>query len=147
VIQPKTLETQVNESLSIERLLAMLSTFFASLAALLAAVGLFGVLSYSVARHEREIGIRIAIGARPWQAAWGVVRQVAVFAVAGLAAGLAVAAPLSAKIETLLFGVKPGDPVALVSAAGVMLGLAVAAAFLPARRAASVEPAVAFRAE
>jgi ABC-type antimicrobial peptide transport system permease subunit len=104
-------------------------------------------LSYTVSRREREIGIRIAIGARPAQAAWGIVRQMTLFTGIGVAAGLAAALSLTGSAETLLYGVKPDDPVSLLAAAGVMAGLALVAGWLPARRAASIPPAVAFRSE
>jgi predicted permease len=143
----KTIEEQFDDELQLERLLSTLSVLFGVLAAFLAAIGLFGVLSYSVARREREIGIRIALGAVPFRAAWPVVRHTALYVVAGIGLGLAGAMFVTQSLEKLLFGVMPGDPVAIGGACLLMLVAAVLAAFFPARKAASVEPAVTLRSE
>lgn len=142
-----TLDMQFDNNLSTERLLAMLSAFFAGLAALLAAVGLFGVLSFSVARREREIGIRMALGASPFQASWTVVGEIALYAVAGIAVGMATAFSSSKLIEGLLFGVRARDGMSLALACALTVIVVVLASMIPARRAASVPPAVAFRSE
>jgi ABC-type antimicrobial peptide transport system permease subunit len=138
---------QLDDNLKVERLLATLSAFFAGLAALLAAIGLFGVLAYSVARHEREIGIRVALGASPFEAGWTVIQDVALYVFAGLAAGIGVSLSASKIVEGFLFGVPARDVTSMVLACGAMAVIAFIAALIPARRAATVAPAVAFRAE
>ncbi len=143
----RTVEAQIDENLQIERLMAILSFFFGGVAALLAAIGLFGVLAYSVARREREIGIRIALGASPWEASWAILREVALYVFLGLAAGLGAAALAGSLVEGLLFGVQPRDLLSMAGACGAMGAIAFLAGFIPARRAASVPPAIAFRAE
>ena len=95
----KTVDAQIGDNVRLERALATLSIFFGMVAALLAGAGLFGVLSYSVAQRKREIGIRIAVGARPAQAAWTIVRGVALFVFVGVAGGIAVALSLSSLIR------------------------------------------------
>ena len=109
----KTVDAQIGDNVRLERLLATLSVFFGMVAALLAGAGLFGVLSYSVAQRKREIGIRIAVGARPAQAAWGIVRGAGLFVFVGIAGGIAVAFSLSSLIRHLLFGIQPNDPLTL----------------------------------
>jgi predicted permease len=143
----RTVDAQVDDNLKVERLLATLSAFFAGLAALLAAVGLFGVLAYSVARREREIGIRVALGASPIDASWTVIREVVVYVFAGLAVGMAVSLSAGKIVEGFLFGVQAGDVASLALACGGMAVIALIAALIPARRAATVAPAIAFRAE
>jgi predicted permease len=143
----RTLDVQLDDNLKIERLLATLSGFFAGLAALLAAIGLFGVLAYSVARREREIGIRVALGASPFEASWTVIREVALYVLAGLAAGVSAALSAGKIVESFLFGVQAKDVTSMALACGGMAVIALLAALIPARRAAAVAPAIAFRAE
>jgi predicted permease len=143
----KTVDAQLADNLRIEKLLAILSMFFGMVAALLAGAGLFGVLAYSVAQRRREIGIRIAVGARPVQAAWTVVRGVGGFVLVGVAAGIFAAAALSSIIRRLLFGIQPDDPFTLAVAAAGVGAIAVVAAILPASQAANVEPASALRSD
>jgi predicted permease len=147
VVQMRTMQAQIDQNLQVERALALLSLFFGGLAALLAAIGVFGVLSYAVARREREIGIRMALGATPWAAGWEILRGVVLYVSLGLVAGLGGAAIVGKIVEGFLFGVTSRDLISLVSACAAMAVVAAAAAFIPARRAASVPPAVAFRAE
>ena len=142
-----TVETQLNDNIRVERALALLSMFFAGAAALLAAIGLFGVLAYSVTRREREIGIRMAVGAAPYQASWTVVREVAIFVAIGLAAGFALAWQAGSLFESFLFGVTSQDGVSLAIACGGMALIAVLSASLPAWRAAKLPPSVVFRSE
>ncbi len=143
----KTLDAQVADNLRLERALATLSIFFGTVAALLAGAGLFGVLAYSVAQRKREIGIRIAIGARPAEAAWTVVRGVAFFVVIGVAGGIAIALGLSSIIQGLLFGLQPNDPLTFAIAALAILAIGTLAAWVPAAQAAKVEPASALRSD
>jgi predicted permease len=120
---------------------------FAAIAVLLAALGLYGVLSYSVSARTRELGIRIAIGATPGRVIAGVMRQATLTVLVGVAIGLAGAVWLSRFLEALLFGVKPHDPAMLAAVAGVFLVVALLAAYVPARRATRVDPIAALRAE
>jgi predicted permease len=143
----KTLRQQTNESLFADRFLTFLSICFGSLAAALAAIGLYGVMAYTVTRRMREIGIRIALGATQGRVAWLVLREVALLAGAGLLAGAPLAFALGRAAESLLFGVKAGDPL-VFAAAGLLLTLvALFGGYLPARRAAKVDPMVALRRE
>ncbi|QOY85613.1 ABC transporter permease [Paludibaculum fermentans] len=141
----KTVDAQIGDNVRLERALATLSIFFGMVAALLAGAGLFGVLSYSVAQRKREIGIRIALGARPAQAAWTIVRGVAHFVLVGVAGGLAVTLSLSSLIHRLLFGIQPNDPLALSLAVLAMWVIAMLGVSIPASQAAKVEPASALR--
>jgi putative ABC transport system permease protein len=143
----KTLRQQADESLFADRFLTFLSICFGSLAAALAAVGLYGVMAYTVTRRVREIGIRIALGATRGSVAWLILREVALLALVGLLAGAPPAFALGRAAESLLFGVKAGDPL-VYAAAGLLLALvALLGGYLPARRAAKVDPMVALRRE
>jgi putative ABC transport system permease protein len=143
----KTMADQVNEVLFNDRLLTVLSLSFALLAALLAAVGLYGVMAYSVAQRTREVGIRVALGASRTNVIWLVLRDVVVMAAAGLAAGSFGAFAASRFVESELFGVKAKDPVAFALAILLLTAVALLAGYLPARRAASVDPMKALRYE
>ena len=141
----RTLEQQVDKSLLTERLLATLSAVFGLLATLLAAIGLYGVMAYVVARRTREIGIRMALGAAAGKVVWLVMREVLILAGIGAAIGTPAAFALSRLIGAQLFGIKPTDALTLASAA---IGIAVVAAlsgYLPARRATRIDPMLALR--
>ena len=143
----RTMDEQVNASLVRERGLAWLSAGFAALASILACVGLYGVMSYQVARRTREIGIRLAIGAPPRAVLGGVLGQTGLLALAGIALGLVGAWFATGVVATFLYGLSPRDPLTL---AGVSLALGVttlAAGYLPARRAARIDPLRAIRTE
>jgi ABC-type antimicrobial peptide transport system permease subunit len=146
-----TLEEQVDAALVEERMLAMLSGFFAAVAAVLAAIGLYGTVAYSVARRTREIGIRMALGAPAGRVAHMVLRDSFVTIGLGLAAGVpaAWAAAHAARrlIGPLLFGLAPTDPLTIALAAALILAVSAAAAALPAWRAARVDPMIALRQE
>lgn len=120
---------------------------FALLALVLAAVGLYGVLSYAVSQSASEIGLRMALGAQRQRVVGGIMRQALLLAVVGIGVGLLAAALLTRTIQQFLFGVSPADPLTAAAVAGVLLAVAALAAFVPARRAASVDPAVTLRAE
>ena len=142
-----TLEATVDSSLAVERLLALLSVLFGVLATVLAAIGLYGVMSYTVARRTREIGIRIALGADRSEVVAMVLREVALLTGLGIAVGLPGAYAIGRAAESQLFGLSPLDPVSLVGAAVVLALVGVLAGYLPARRAAATEPLVALRTE
>lgn len=138
---------QIMEGLTRERLLATLSGFFGALAGLLATIGLYGVMAYMVTRRTNEIGIRMALGARPGVILLMVVREAATLLGLGLAAGVLLALAAGRAATALLFRLKPHDPLTLAAAACTLAAVAVAASLLPARRAARLEPMVALREE
>lgn len=142
-----TLDEQVVESLLRERLLAALALMFGLLALLLACIGLYGVIAYDVARRTREIGIRMALGALPRDALRPVVRQGVALTLAGVTSGLAMAVPATRWLESLLYGVSATDPVTFVGITTILLIAALLACYLPARRAAKVDPLIALRGE
>jgi ABC-type antimicrobial peptide transport system permease subunit len=126
--------------------LALLGAF-ASLALVLAAVGLYGTLSYTVSQRTNEIGLRMALGAEERTVVGSVLRSALATALLGIGIGLVAAFALTRTIASFLFNVSPTDPATAVAVAGVLLIVAAIAAFVPARRAASVDPAVTLRAE
>ncbi|MEX2262311.1 MAG: ABC transporter permease [Bryobacteraceae bacterium] len=143
----RTLEAQIAEGQRFERMIAWLAAFFGVLAAALAAIGLYGILSYLVNQRQREIGVRLALGATPMAVARLVVSSVAAWTALGIVLALPAIYYGSNAVRDILFEVRPMDPLALLCAAGTLAGVASLAAWLPARRAASVEPAVALRIE
>jgi len=143
-------ETQVEEidqTINQEIMFAKLCTAFAILALLIACVGLYGTMSYTVARRTAEIGIRMALGARQGGVIWMVLRQVFSMALVGLAIGLPIALATSKLVESFLFGMKPDDPLAIAAAIAVLMTAAVIAGYAPARRASKIDPMVALRHE
>jgi putative ABC transport system permease protein len=145
--EPVLLETLVSGSLGQRRFYMLLLGAFAALALVLAAVGLYGVISYSVAQRTKEIGVRVALGASRRQVSSMVMRQGVRLAVVGLAAGQVVALMLNRTLKGFLVGVSTTDPLTLVVTAGVLLIVAVLACYVPARRASRVDPMVALRFE
>jgi predicted permease len=143
----KTLPQQIRENVAIDRMIGMLSAAFASLATLLAAVGLYGVLGYTVAQRTREIGVRMALGADQWKVRGLVLRQVAWMTLAGGVLGMFAALAFGRTARSLLFGLDEHDPATVVTAAVVLAAVALAAAYLPARRASSIDPMQALRAD
>jgi predicted permease len=139
--------TLVDDSILAERLIARLSTFFGALAALLAAVGLYGVMSYTVARRTSEIGVRMALGARRSTIAGMILREILVLVAAGSVAGAAAALGLARFVESLVFGLKPRDPLTVALAVALLLAIGLVAGYLPARRAARIDPLAALRTE
>jgi putative ABC transport system permease protein len=142
-----TMDRTIDEAVFTERMLAVLSAAFGLLATLLAAVGLYGLMSYTVARRTREIGIRIALGAERRTVVWLVLREVVVLVAIGLAIGVPAALGLSRLVSSQLFGLSARDPLTLMLAVAVLAIVGAAAGYLPARRAASVEPVRALRYE
>jgi predicted permease len=143
----RTLDDQVNRSLSTERLLAALSVSFGALALLLSLIGLYGVMSFVVTRRTREIGIRLALGATGASAIRLVLRDAVVMIAAGMAIALPCVAALGKLIQSQLFGVTATDPATVAAAALILAAGALAAAFIPAWRASNVSPTDALRLE
>jgi predicted permease len=146
-LQFRTLALQVDESLGRERLLATLSGFFGALALALAVIGLYGVMSYNVARRRNEIGIRMALGAEQARVLRMVLGEVAILIVAGLALGVAAAVSSTRLLASFLYRLEPNDPTTLVTACVVLAVAAIVAGLLPARRAANLDPITALREE
>jgi predicted permease len=143
----KSLADQLDDSLVEERLVASLSGVFGLLALLLTCVGLYGLMAYTVNRRTSEIGIRMALGAQRGMIARMVLRETLLLVVCGLAVGVPVALIASRFMATQLFGLKPGDPLTFAIACAGMVAVTLAASYLPARRAASVDPMRALRSE
>ena len=143
----KAFANQVNESVFSDQVLTVCSFALGLLAALIAAVGLYGVMAYVVTRRTREIGIRMALGASQRNAAGLILREVARMAGIGLAVGLPAAFGLGRLIESQLYGVKAFDPLVLGIATVLLAAVAFLAGWMPARKAASVDPMVALRYE
>jgi ABC-type antimicrobial peptide transport system permease subunit len=143
----KTMLSQVSESLFVERLIATLSTFFGLLATTLAAVGLYGVMAYTVTRRTREIGVRMALGAEKRVVLMLVMREVILLTAIGLAAGLPVAIALGRFVRSQLYGIQPADPLTLTVACVSLAAVSLVAGYLPAERAARIDPMVALRYE
>jgi predicted permease len=141
----RTLEAQVNQSLLNDRLVATLASAFGVLATLLAVIGLYGVMAYTVARRTREIGLRMALGAVRGNVVWLIMREVLILVVAGMILGLTGAWGLGRYVGSQLYGVGPTDPFT-IGAAVVLLGVvALLAGYVPARRATRVNPVLALR--
>jgi predicted permease len=147
IFDMKTMEVQVDESLFVERMVAVLSVAFGALATLLAAIGLYGVMSYAVTRRTREIGIRMALGAERGRVLWLVLKEVAIMTAVGIAAGLSVAFWLTRQVQSQLFGLAPNDPATLTAASVLLAFIAIGAGYIPARRATTIDPIESLRSE
>jgi predicted permease len=145
VVEMDSMTNQVGESLWQERLFAQLTTGFSMLALLLACIGLYGTMSYGVGRRRPEIAVRMALGARYTQVLWMVLRQALTLAAVGIAAGAAIAMWTGQYFSSLLFGLSPRDPLTLGATALTLVAIASLAGYVPARRAALVDPAVALK--
>jgi ABC-type antimicrobial peptide transport system permease subunit len=137
----------VNDSLQSDRFIKQLSEAFGILAMLLAAIGLYGVMAYTVARRTREIGIRLALGAEPARIRRQVLRETLTIVLFGVPIGIPLAILLAYFVRSMLFGLSFADPLALLFATFLLLLAAVLAGLLPARRASQVDPMVALRYE
>ena len=138
---------QIDRLLEQELVMAKLSSFFGILSLLLACVGLYGLLSYEVTRRTREIGIRMALGAQRADLVRMVVMQGIALVVAGIVVGAAAALAIGRLMTKLLYGVKPSDPVTLITVTLLLIVVAIVAASVPARRATTVDPMIALRCE
>jgi predicted permease len=143
----RVLKTRIHDSLLQDELMATLSGFFGFLAALLAAIGLYGVMSYMVIQRTKEIGIRMAIGAERVDVLRMILREATVLTVTGLVIGTALALGSAQAAKSLLFGLKPRDPLTLVMAVVTLSAVAALASFLPAYRASKLDPLTALRYE
>ena len=143
----ETIRQRIDDSIFQDRLLATVGGFFGILALLLAAVGLYGVVAFGTARRAGEIGIRIALGAQRPAVLWMVLRDALLLVCAGLVVGLPAGFVAARSVASILYGIKPADPIALGSTGCVLLAAGLAAAFLPARRAAGMDPMHALRHE
>jgi predicted permease len=143
----RTLERQIDRSLLNERFVATLSMAFGVLATVLAVIGLYGVMAYTVARRTREIGVRMALGAAQGDVVWLVMREVLMLVGSGIALGLVAAWGLGRLVSSQLFGVTASDPLTIVGAAVTLGIVALLAGYLPARRATHVNPVLALRYE
>lgn len=143
----RVLETEIRDSLVREKLMAVLSGFFGALAALLAAVGLYGVISSTVLARRSEIGIRLALGATRGSIVRTVLRQASALLLSGAALGILLALAGVASARSLLFGLNSNDPITFLAASLFLLVIAFAASFLPARRASRLDPLIALRYE
>jgi predicted permease len=141
----RSLDDQVEISLFVQRMLATLSSVFGSLATLLAALGLYGVMAFMVARRTREIGIRMALGADSGLVVWMVMREVLTLAIIGVAVGLCAAWAATRLIQAQLFGIQPTDLLTMAVAALGIVAVAVLSGYLPARRATTIDPVRALR--
>lgn len=137
----------VNASLSEERTIVILCSAFGAMALGLACIGIYGLLSYGVARRIPELGVRLALGARPADVSWLVIREMLTLVGVGLLAGVPVAIGVMRFAASLLYELTPADPATLALASVVLASVATAAAYLPARRAAHVDPITALRYE
>jgi putative ABC transport system permease protein len=140
-----TMQQIVSNSLSRPRLFAVLAAAFAIVAALLAAIGVYGVTAYSVTQRTRELAVRLALGAPPSELLLMVIRQGVAWTIVGLFLGVAGSVALSRYLQGVLFGITPVDPVTFAVVSAMFLGVAVLATFIPARRIARVDPLVALR--
>ena len=145
--EPRTIAQQIDEDIFQDRLLAALSGFFGVLALVLSAIGLYGVVAYGTARRTSEIGIRIALGARRPAVVWMVLRDALALVAIGLALGIPAALAAGRTVAAVLFDVKPADPATLFATACILASAGMVAAFLPARRAAAIEPVRVLRQE
>jgi len=147
LINVRTQEQQIEAATQQERIFVTMTSGFGMLALALASVGIYGIMAYSVANRTNEIGIRLALGAQPRQVLAMILREATWISLAGVAVGLGAALILARLVKSMLYGLEPADPVSLVSGAVLLIAVGLAASWLPARRAASVQPVEALRHE
>jgi len=143
----RTMDAQLDQSLLNDRLIATLSAAFGGLATLLAVIGLYGVMAFTVARRTREIGVRMALGAVQSNVIWLVMREVLLLVGSGVVLGLGASIALSKYVGSQLYGVTASDPVTIAGAALLLSSVALLAGYIPARRATRVNPVLALRYE
>lgn len=143
----KTVGEQLDETLGTERLIAILSAAFGVLATILAAIGLYGVMAFVVARRTKEIGLRMALGARRSEVVWMVLKESMLLVGVGLAAGVPASFLLNRYVSSQLYSVQPTDIWTALAALGILSAVAAGAGLLPARRASTIDPIIALRYE
>ncbi len=143
----RTMRQQVDTTMADERVFAELTSGFGGLALALACVGVYGIMAYSVANRRNEIGIRMALGAQPRQVRAMILRESTWLAIAGIAVGVGAALLLTRLVKSMLYGIQPDDPLTLTGGVAVLMILALAASWIPARRAARIQPMDALRHE
>jgi predicted permease len=143
----RTLEDQVDRNLVTERMIATLSSAFGSVATILAMIGLYGVMSFTVARRAREIGIRITLGAQPNNVFRMMMREVGILMLSGIAIAIPAYIALARYIRSQLYGIEPGDPLSIAAAAVLLLTIGLIAGYIPSRRAVRVDPIQVLRCE
>ena len=146
---PKTVQSSRNpiNRAQMERIFAALTAGFGVLALALACVGIYGIMAYSVANRRNEIGIRLALGAQPGQVRGMVLRESTWLAAVGIVVGIGAALALTRLVKSMLYGIQPYDPVTMAGGVLILLAVALAASWIPARRAAGVQPMEALRHE
>jgi predicted permease len=147
LVNVRTQDQQIDADLIEERMFVTLTSGFGVLALALACVGIYGIMAYSVANRRNEIGIRMALGAQPRQVRGMILRESTWLAAAGIVAGVAVALPLTRLVKSMLYGIQPWDPGTIAAGVLILLSVALAASWIPARRAARVQPMDALRHE
>ena len=147
IIRVRTQQEQIDATLQQERMFAALTTGFGVLALALACVGIYGIMAYAVANRTNEIGIRLALGAQPGQVRGMILRESGWLASAGVVVGVGAALALTRLVKSMLYGVQPSDPATMTAGALLLLGVALAASWIPARRASAVQPMDALRHE
>jgi ABC-type antimicrobial peptide transport system permease subunit len=147
IAKPRSMEQVIGDATARQTFNMTLLGVFAAIAVLLAAIGIYGLMAYSVQQRTQEIGIRMALGAEQPQMVRLIVRQGAKLAIAGVAVGVAGAYGLTRLLASLLYRIQPGDPGTFVGAALLLAGIAIIAAYVPARRATKIDPVVALRYE
>ena len=143
----RTQDQQIDAAMQQERVFVTLTSGFGMLALALAAVGIYGIMAYSVAQRTNEIGVRLAVGAQPSQIRALILRESAGLAVAGIAAGAIAALVLCRLVKSMLYGIGPDDPATIAGGIFILLAVALASSWIPARRAAELDPIVALRHE
>jgi ABC-type antimicrobial peptide transport system permease subunit len=146
-LRSATVDQMMSRVLVNERVIALLSSFFAALALLLASIGLYGLMSYGVTRRTREIGVRVALGAQQRIVRWMILRETLALTLLGIAIGIPSGLAASRLIASMLFGLYPSDLSIITTACLLLLVVAFFAGYLPARRASSIDPILALRTE
>ena len=147
IIDIRTQREQIDANMQMERAFAALTAGFGVLALALACVGIYGIMAYSVANRRNEIGIRLALGAQPGQVRGMILRESTWLAIAGIAVGVGAALGLTRLVKSMLYGIQAWDPLTIVGGVSILLAVALAASWIPARRAAGVQPMEALRHE
>ena len=147
IVDVRTQREQIDENMQTERLFAALTAGFGVLALALACVGIYGIMAYSVANRRNEIGIRMALGAQPAQVRGMILRESTGLAIAGIVVGVGASMGLTRLVRSMLYGIEPNDPATICCGVLLLMAVALAASWIPARRAAGVEPMEALRHE